>query len=213
MVTHASLTGSDLHEPKGIENATAGQVYVADGAGSGDWTTTSSDNAFSNAFAHYREQQSSGVSSNLTTSNSWTLVPLNTEVFDNIGLTLASNAIALPSGTYHVKATVPLNMSSSPRLAKARIYNITDGASLIVGPAIRGQQTTVSSLSSGGQTISNTVTNEDTVSVSLEGRFTLGASKTVGLQVITSASTAKFPPFTASGVEEVYSELYIWKIA
>lgn len=36
-VAHASLTGSELHEPKGVENAELGEVYVADGAGSGNW--------------------------------------------------------------------------------------------------------------------------------------------------------------------------------
>lgn len=36
---HKSLTGSDLHEPKGIEIAAPGQVYVSDGAGSGSWQT------------------------------------------------------------------------------------------------------------------------------------------------------------------------------
>ena len=38
-VTHASLTGADLHEPKGVAAATVNQVYVADGAASGAWTT------------------------------------------------------------------------------------------------------------------------------------------------------------------------------
>ena len=37
-VTHASLTGSDLHEPKGVSTASANQIYVANGAGSGVWT-------------------------------------------------------------------------------------------------------------------------------------------------------------------------------
>lgn len=37
-VAHSSLTGSDLHEPKGVSTATAGQAYIADGAGSGAWT-------------------------------------------------------------------------------------------------------------------------------------------------------------------------------
>lgn len=37
MANHADLTGSDLHEPKGVSGATSGQVYVADGAGSGAW--------------------------------------------------------------------------------------------------------------------------------------------------------------------------------
>lgn len=36
-VAHSTLTGSELHEPKGVENANLGEVYVADGAGSGNW--------------------------------------------------------------------------------------------------------------------------------------------------------------------------------
>ena len=36
-VSHASLTGSQLHEPKGIETAPLGSVYVANGSGSGTW--------------------------------------------------------------------------------------------------------------------------------------------------------------------------------
>lgn len=35
---HRLLTGDSLHEPKGVENATNGQVYVANGSGSGSWT-------------------------------------------------------------------------------------------------------------------------------------------------------------------------------
>lgn len=37
---HSTLTGSDLHEPKGIASATAGQVYISNGSGSGTWTDT-----------------------------------------------------------------------------------------------------------------------------------------------------------------------------
>ena len=40
-VSHASLTGSNLHEPKGVETATVGQAYLANGLGSGAWTTLS----------------------------------------------------------------------------------------------------------------------------------------------------------------------------
>ena len=36
---HKALTGSDLHEPKGVELASPGQVYVADGVGSGSWVS------------------------------------------------------------------------------------------------------------------------------------------------------------------------------
>lgn len=36
-INHNVLTDPYLHEPKGVSTALAGQVYVADGAASGDW--------------------------------------------------------------------------------------------------------------------------------------------------------------------------------
>lgn len=37
-VSHNALTGTELHEPKGIATATLGDVYVANGSGSGTWS-------------------------------------------------------------------------------------------------------------------------------------------------------------------------------
>jgi len=36
-VNHSTLTDPYLHEPKGVATAASGDVYVADGAGSGTW--------------------------------------------------------------------------------------------------------------------------------------------------------------------------------
>jgi len=36
-IQHKNIQEADLHEPKGISTATAGTIYVADGAGSGTW--------------------------------------------------------------------------------------------------------------------------------------------------------------------------------
>lgn len=36
-IEHSSIVDGERHEPKGIGSATVGQVYVADGAGSGAW--------------------------------------------------------------------------------------------------------------------------------------------------------------------------------
>lgn len=41
MVAHKDLIDPDIHEPKGASDATSGQIYVADGAGSGNWTSFS----------------------------------------------------------------------------------------------------------------------------------------------------------------------------
>lgn len=37
-IQHSVLSGANIHEPKGADTALLGQKYVADGAGSGDWT-------------------------------------------------------------------------------------------------------------------------------------------------------------------------------
>ena len=37
-IQHKAIANAELHEPKDVSAATVGQVYVADGAGSGDWT-------------------------------------------------------------------------------------------------------------------------------------------------------------------------------
>lgn len=43
-VAHASLTGAELHEPKGVASAALGTVYVANGAGSGSWSAIGTSN-------------------------------------------------------------------------------------------------------------------------------------------------------------------------
>ena len=37
MPLHSALTGTDLHEPKGVAATAAGKVYLSDGLGSGSW--------------------------------------------------------------------------------------------------------------------------------------------------------------------------------
>lgn len=39
-IEHSTLTGAAVHEPKGIESAATGDVYLADGTGGGEWTST-----------------------------------------------------------------------------------------------------------------------------------------------------------------------------
>lgn len=42
-VVHSGLTGSDLHEPKGADSATANQIYVANGSSSGTFKKITKD--------------------------------------------------------------------------------------------------------------------------------------------------------------------------
>lgn len=39
---HKNITGANNHEPKGVESASSGQVYTANGLGSGSWTAPAS---------------------------------------------------------------------------------------------------------------------------------------------------------------------------
>ena len=36
-INHSALTGAELHEPKGADTAQNRQIYLSDGAGSGNW--------------------------------------------------------------------------------------------------------------------------------------------------------------------------------
>lgn len=38
-IEHSILAGTEIHEPKGVADASLGQVYVADGVGSGNWAS------------------------------------------------------------------------------------------------------------------------------------------------------------------------------
>ena len=51
-VAHSTLTGSELHEPKGAATAALGTVYVANGAGSGSWNSVSTS-AFTGMIADF----------------------------------------------------------------------------------------------------------------------------------------------------------------
>ena len=41
MPLHSALTGTDLHEPKGVAAAASGKVYLSNGLGSGSWVVPS----------------------------------------------------------------------------------------------------------------------------------------------------------------------------
>lgn len=40
-INHSTLTDPYIHEPKGVSTASAGQIYVANGSGSGSWVENS----------------------------------------------------------------------------------------------------------------------------------------------------------------------------
>lgn len=75
MALHKDLTGADLHEPKGIATATSGQIYVADGAGSGTWQAKNADALTFNQ--HYIQDQMPTIN---TASSAFFFVPVKAEL-------------------------------------------------------------------------------------------------------------------------------------
>lgn len=69
-VNHSTLTDPYLHEPKGVAAASSGEVYVADGTGSGDWIA--SDNHIS---AHIPFDAATPAYSHSTTTSDTVLNP------------------------------------------------------------------------------------------------------------------------------------------
>jgi len=70
-VEHSVLTGSALHEPKGVATAGAGAVYLATGGGSGTWVSSHS----------YASLGMDGGSQSLTNSQSFvTITPSGLEL-------------------------------------------------------------------------------------------------------------------------------------
>lgn len=201
-VEHSTLTGSDLHEPKGVAAASANRVYVADGAGSGSWTTVSNSvlateaKAFQGGLLHVTYEVASGTDGGGLTAGSYTTRPLNTVKTNEItGASLASNQITLPSGTYYIDAEL---VTSGVGRYKHKLRNVTDSTDTIIGLT-------------GDDTDNSFVVSSST----LKGRFTIASQKVFELQVRSNASETSDGMGDAAsfGDVEVYANVLIWKVA
>lgn len=153
MAAHSGLTGADLHEPKGAASANAGDVYVANGTGSGAWTA--------GVNVQYLNLTIADVS---TASSSWVVAPFAgtiTEVWTVIDGALATADAAITveiGGTAVTDAGITITQSGSAAgdvdtstpsalntvTAGQAIEVITDGAST---NAVKAQVTLVVKLS------------------------------------------------------------------
>lgn len=198
-VAHKNLTGSDLHEPKGVDVATANKVYVSDGAGSGVWQKVDRNqlektgNPFGSNLLHIKDLKPQNTAGQSFTGTTWTKVDLTDIITNEItSASLSSSQISLPSGTYYIEVDKLIYGNSAN--GKLRLRNITDGSDLIANALNQG-------FFSG-----------DTQTLSLKGRFTLAATKTIEIQALTSVNTTS-PSANISGYQECYADVLIWKVA
>jgi len=101
MAEHSTLTGSNLHEPKGIASAAVDTVYVADGAGSG-------------AFVERRRLGESKITLTLTDVSTAETIYLPIPYAGTIVkvVTVLENAITTADATITVKNTAGLSMGT-----------------------------------------------------------------------------------------------------
>jgi len=100
-IQHSAITDPNIHEPKGITTALNGQMYVADGGGSGDWKFTSG-HAYGELFiSNNSTAQALPAASGtaiLNPAGAW-----QANGFQNVTLTPASGTITLPqAGEYQL---------------------------------------------------------------------------------------------------------------
>lgn len=193
-IPHSTLTGTDLHEPKGAASATINKVYVSDGAGSGAWTATGSLAPFFHAVEVAASFNLSGTTARKLSS------VLTNEIS---GASLGSNQVTLPAGTYYADCD---GCVQSPRTAYLDIFNVTDSAVVITGGNISAPQA-LNGLSLNG---SGNVTGQFFADIAgwtsiLKGRFTLASTKVLTLRSTTTTGN--------SGTSLNTANFCVWKIS
>lgn len=145
----------------------------------------------------YTHETSSGSVGSSYTAGAWRTVTLNTEVVDSGGHgSLSSNQVTLAAGTYEFVAVAALRGTGDGN-ARLRLYNATDAAIIQQGPQTRHLST--------GEMVPYTV----------QGYFTIGASKAVELQVYPGATNLDndSSAVMTTGENEVWTEIKLRKVA
>lgn len=146
---HSTLTGSDLHEPKGVAAATADTVYVADGSGSGTHQGIAAGQINTSSIKNVNKVFVTHVIDNISTAGSHWVVPgiagnivgISTVIdattataicamtFEIGGVVITSSAISIASGA--TAGTVNTSTPTAARTVTAAqpIEIISDGAS------------------------------------------------------------------------------------
>lgn len=153
---------------------------------------------------HIQDQKTSGTAGGTPTAGAWNRRTLNSIVMNTItGASLSSNIITLPAGTYFVEATAPAvgdTGSATNQRHKVAIRK-TDGSVLALGTSECVQL-------AGSSTIIQTRSK-------VEGRLILSVQTDIELSqwFTTTTSYAMGVATGIAGVNEVYSEIRIWKVS
>jgi len=147
-------------------------------------------------YVRLEDQKAANTQGGTATSGSWQKRTLNTEVTDTNGdCSLSSSQITLTAGTYDCLIIAP---AAACDMHKARLQNVTDATTVIVGTSELAQF--------GFGAASSSV---------VRGRFTIAASKALEVQhqVFTTSTTQGFGVASNFGVIEVYTVAEFWRVS
>lgn len=205
-VAHSTLTGSNLHENKGVAAATDNYVATAT-SGATVWKKLDNTNLgvlanpFGSNLLHVRDERSSGTVGGTLAVTTWQTITLQTTKTNEIsGASLASNQITLPAGTYFAEGIASAFQGQECR---SRLQNVSDGTTSLYSLNVRSG----TNLGYDGA---------DTGLPFFRGRFTIASQKVFELQVWSSGNSSGTQGLgrpTSVGINEVYAEVLIWKIA
>lgn len=134
MALHKNLTGADLHEPRGAATASVGQVYVADGAGSGAWTSKNGDVLNANKFSLQGDMSDIGAAANSVyfyIPQKAQLTRLSCVLYAGITTTNAILTVYIDGVLFVDSLTVPFTGSTAGTKASvniATVNTLTDGS-------------------------------------------------------------------------------------
>lgn len=211
-IEHSAITDPNIHEPKGASTAVADTVYVADGAGSGDWTALAdfiTDSWTMNDLINVRYESNTPES---ITAETWTQRGLNQTKTNNLAsASLSSNRISLPAGTYYIDASVPVavenqDSASGSFIHKTKLYNVTGTADLIVGTV---------DIATGNSDSDGIGIASFTLRSRIKGVFTLASTSSVEIRSWVSDTCSSYGAElnTEGLVVSVSTEAVIWRIA
>lgn len=148
---------------------------------------------------HIQDQRANGVACDTSVAGSWQTRTLNTVVSNTItGASLASNVITLPAGEYYIEAHTTSLFSNS---AKAVIYNVSDAVI-----SLNGINAHARNVGDVFDALASTV-------LKVSGKITLATAKNISLQTRIGTAYAQYNFAGSFGVNEVYSDIKIWKVA
>lgn len=193
-ITAGNTAANTTYDPTGRANTDATDVQEAiDDLDAALLALQTAEPAISDfKILHVRDEKSAGTKGGSFVSGAWRTRTLNTETANTIdGASLASNQITLPAGTYDVYATAPAMGVNSH---KARLYDITNGATLIMG-------------TTGFNYNANAHVERSVV----QGRIILAGETVIELQHICQTTNPDGFGYTQNGFSttEVYAEVII----